>query len=142
MSLLASLIALPAVAQTRARPALPPVTAVSSTVGASERAEHEQWEVDTAKWMAEHEAAATQLSAIATRLRSSDHELARYDASIKAHEARLGARSEEGPQVLAAHMRMRSAHETMRMRHAALLSAVQQLQRAVDNDDDNGRPSR
>lgn len=116
--------------------------ASEAQIGAAERAEHERWEADTAVWMEEHKRAAVELSALATRLRSSEHDLARYQQTLKAHEATLGDHVSEPPAALQRHMAMRSAHEDMRRRHADILQAIAVLKLTVDRDDDTGTPRR
>ena len=123
--------------------AAPAWSATAETaVGASERAEHKQWEADTVKWMAEHQQAATELSTLAQRLRGSEHALARYDAALTMHEKLLIGRAEEPAAVLARHMAMRSAHDDMRQTHAVLMVAVADLKRVVEMNDDSGMPKK
>ena len=113
-----------------------------TAVGASERAEHKQWEADTVKWIAEHQQAASELTTLAQRLRGSEHALARYNATLKMHEKLLVGKPEEPAVVLARHMAMRSAHDDMRHTHAALMAAVANLKRVVEMDDDSGLPKK
>ena len=117
--------------------AAPVIAAPAGQVGASERAEHEQWEKDTQRWVAEHESVAKTLTQLIADLRSAEHALAAYDADIRKHAERL-RRGDEAGELLAAHMEMRSAHEEMRIAHARLLVALSEMQGAVHSDDDTG----
>lgn len=126
--LLGALLAVPAVAQgARADPHM--------------LAENQVWIDEHSRWQSEHLAAARRLEAVIAALKGLDSSLDEHGAQVRAHNAAL-AKGGDSHAEIAAHARLRAAHEEERSAHNDLMNAVELLELEIAKEQARERSDR